>query len=365
MGQCALAWRHVAVLPEGRILPCCRFMNRDLLASYTSIGKALTSPEMDKLRGEMGQGKWAAGCEKCHSDEEANRSSLRIRGNSRFPEPLEKPFLASLEISFSNACNMACRMCNAQLSTSWYEEAKALMGYSGPRRHYLDWDFSDWDLSRLRWLKILGGEPLYERKNLELVQYMAKNDWLKNLSLHFTTNTSVNLSPEWTEIIKQCRNARIFCSIDGVEEGNEYLRHGSQWSQTEKVFKSFVDILSPYDHVELGVHTVVSLFNVLSLGRLESWIGKVGGDPTKWSLDFLFEPKAMSLGTLPESLKDQFRQRLPDFRFRKDVQQFLDVHQNQEDPEFRERFSSFHQPLDQRRQQDWRRVFPELDFLGV
>lgn len=360
-GQCGMVWRHAAVLPEGLILPCCRFMDRQLLSSYKTVNEAFYSPEMEGLRRRMLGGQWAKGCEKCLSDETASRSSLRTRGNHRFPQPLGEPFLQSLEISFSNACNMACRMCNAQLSSSWYEDAKVVMGYSGPRRHFLDWDFRQWDLSRLGWLKILGGEPLYEKKNLEFLHYMDERGWLKNICLHMTTNTSVHLSAEWEEMIRSCKTAKIFCSIDGVGQVNEYLRYGADWKTTQKVFSQFLDLQTNCPSVELSVHTVVSVFNALHLPQLEGWIRDTAGDGVNWNLDFLFEPKEMSLVGLPIGLKNRISQQLPQFFRRAEVLRFLAVHGESENSNYLSEFGEFNALLDKLRNQDWRQVFPELD----
>ncbi|MCB0384501.1 MAG: twitch domain-containing radical SAM protein, partial [Bdellovibrionales bacterium] len=266
----------------------------------------------------------------------------------------------SLEISFSNACNMACRMCNAYLSSSWYDDAKALMGYQGPRRHFLDWDFTGWDLSRLGWLKILGGEPLYERKNLEFMQFLKEKNWLGNICLHLTTNTSVTLSAEWEEVIRCCKSAKIFCSIDGLGPVNEYLRHGADWQATEKVFAQFLELQNKCPSVELSVHTVVSVFNCLYLGQLEGWLNQVAPNQVNWNLDFLFEPRQMSLVGLPSLVKQDICQRLPEFSRREEVLRFLKVHEGSENPNYFLEFEEFNSRLDARRGQNWRDVFQEV-----
>lgn len=57
-GQCGMVWRHAAVLPEGLILPCCRFMDRQLLSSYKTVNEAFYSPEMEASPKDVG---WAVG----------------------------------------------------------------------------------------------------------------------------------------------------------------------------------------------------------------------------------------------------------------------------------------------------------------
>ena len=59
---------------------------------------------------------WAEGCKKCMKEEQRGHNSLREQMNKNFSGTTD---LEYIEISLSNKCNLACKMCAPTYSTLW------------------------------------------------------------------------------------------------------------------------------------------------------------------------------------------------------------------------------------------------------
>ena len=110
------------------------------------------------------------GCEKCRLDEshgsknllyEKNPESYRQQFEGWYPDP---PLgMRYLEISTSNRCNLKCVTCNDRFSNQFGETN--------------DNELPDPSLyENLNRLKLLGGEPFLDKKNIEILKARSKKE---------------------------------------------------------------------------------------------------------------------------------------------------------------------------------------------
>ena len=140
---CALGWNHLHITIEGRVAPCCVY------TSYTNeanklydikthtLEEAINSPGMREMRLAMMAGEPHALCSVCDYNLERGIRSMRDRFNDLYMHRTTdliaktgsdgsikiddfKPVYVDLR--FSNLCNLRCRMCSIQASSSWYDE---------------------------------------------------------------------------------------------------------------------------------------------------------------------------------------------------------------------------------------------------
>ena len=103
---------------------------------------------------------WAEGCKKCMKEEQRGHNSLREQMNKNFSGTTD---LEYIEISLSNKCNLACKMCAPTYSTLWNklveqkfstEKISSLLLYS--LRSMCQVFFADVDLSKLKKNQVFG-----------------------------------------------------------------------------------------------------------------------------------------------------------------------------------------------------------------
>ena len=274
---CPLPFHHIAVRPNGRVYPCCYFRWEETPDDYTLDYPDLfmSHPFQNKIREDLRQDKPVAGCSKCYEDEELTGKSMRLRylqdGASELgisgdtTVPPDEPSLTYIDLALSNVCNNKCRMCNHELSTSWYADAKA-MGETIPKGLIKHGDpLSLYDYSKLKFIKLIGGEPLMEQ---EKFIYVLKQCDLKDLRVLITTNTTMKPNAELESLLDQCKKVFWNLSVDAYGPLNDFLRKNSKW---EEVKENIDWYLTKYKK-NVGIHSVVSIYNVNCFFELNKYV---------------------------------------------------------------------------------------------
>ena len=131
---CRAAFESLHIMIGGATKPCCEFKDEIANLKETSIEEIWHSELLRDLRAKMLRDERDARCWKCYEAEEAGGVSLRDRynagdkRNSDFnpQERFAEPILRTLDIRFSNLCNLSCRTCGPEYSTKWFADAKRL-----------------------------------------------------------------------------------------------------------------------------------------------------------------------------------------------------------------------------------------------
>ena len=264
--SCDLPFHHLATRPDGRIFPCCNF-------SYTESPEDLNvthpdpfnHPFLVDIRRKMLNDEYISGCNRCYSEEKITGDSMRLRtnrdNNAGFPQTGRGtlPLLTNIDLAFSNVCNNKCRMCGPALSTSWYKDAQDFpesFGAKIPRRgiETKNTILNQTDLTNLRFIKILGGEPLMEEE--KIIELLEKCDRSK-LKILINTNTTLRPSSRLLNLLKELEKVFFILSVDAYGPLNDFLRKGSEWNQVDSNIKWFQKNFS-----DTKIHSVVSLYNV-------------------------------------------------------------------------------------------------------
>ena len=264
---CPLPFSHLAIRPNGQVYPCCIF-DWDYVPTDFNMDHAdvFNHPFLEDVRNKMRSGELVEGCNKCHKQEEKTGESTRtffLKHANDFGMPIEPTKnikIKYLDLALSNTCNNKCRMCNPELSTSWYADAKALgiPIYKGILNQ--DVVLKDYDLSDLTFIKLIGGEPLMEQSKFIDVLKRCKRE---NLSVLLTTNATLTPNDELLALLKECKSCNINLSIDAYGSLNDFLRKGSRWEKTVETISWFNDHFKN----SIKIHSVVSLYNVNDLHR--------------------------------------------------------------------------------------------------
>lgn len=316
---CPLPFSHLAIRPNGKVYPCCIFdwahVPEDLDLNHLDV---LNHPFMQEIRQKMTNNEPVQGCNRCYSDEKITGSSTRVfflktaKEYDLPTEPINSPELKYLDLALSNTCNNKCRMCNPELSTSWYSDAKAL-GLPIPKGILRQEQvLKQYDLSKLRFIKMIGGEPLMEQDKFIDVLHRCDR---RNLSIMLTTNVTLIPNDELQSLLKECKDVSINLSIDAHGKLNDFLRKGSKWQKTEKVLEWFYN---NYDPKKITVHSVVSIYNANKIDELFTYIKhtcpKVGV-----SFVMIDGPEWMHPRHLPEHAKNEIKSKIDQWKVEYDI----------------------------------------------
>jgi sulfatase maturation enzyme AslB (radical SAM superfamily) len=264
---CPLPFNHLAIRPNGKVYPCCAFRWDGVPEDFNiQDPNVFNHPYLETIRDKMRNNEPVEGCSKCYENEAKSSTSTRqyfIKNAEQYGLSMDtNPNLVYLDLALSNTCNNKCRMCNPDLSTSWYSDWKAL-GRKIPKG-ILEQNtvLENYDLSHLRFIKIIGGEPLMEQA--KFIDVLKRCDRSK-LSILITTNATLVPNDELYSLLKECKICRINLSIDAYGLLNDFLRKGSKWEKTVESIRWFND---NFPNNSIGVHAVVSIYNINHIDKL-------------------------------------------------------------------------------------------------
>lgn len=336
---CVLPFMHMQYKPNGQPKPCCRFdldadeynqmyelgdfwgantiFLRDLvsqnsgavtqdkypgihpeaLAKMSDIGNASMEEAFDSrfwndVRKKMLAGTTIPGCNKCYKEEDERLATKNVKpdlgfgfsmragmnydwNNGVFDRLDGKKQIEFIELGFGNYCNLACRMCSSNLSTTWHDDDKALNGKYGrtltPRIEDADIKISDETLLGLKEIKFTGGEPMVHPNFGKLINRIVKLDCAKNIKLEIFTNCSYSPSNKITKDLTQFKQVNLSLSIDGYGEVNDYIRYPSKWNKVDAAAKKWLEVESQQDHFVVQMNPTITIYNIMYLDDLYNW----------------------------------------------------------------------------------------------
>lgn len=300
---CAYPWAAAAIRPNGLILPCCKFDHRSEFGSVDDKDPR-NSNMWNDLRSKMLAGEMLKNCESCYKEENSGVESLRQQSlNFYKPTDINPIKLKQLEISFNNLCNLACVQCSEEFSTKWYSEKVKHRKYSVTGIIQNNFDYLKWDLSEVRQLKIIGGEPLMAQdKFAEVLNQLDR----KNLSVIVATNGTMLPNRELRTLLEECGHVSFKLSLDGVGSVNDWIRWPSKFDKIENTIDTLESWWGDKKNIKLGFHSVISIYNIFCLKELVDYIN----NRTKWkaSWNWIRYPSWQSLSVVLN--KDQLKQEL-------------------------------------------------------
>jgi organic radical activating enzyme len=256
---CVLPFMHLSVFQDGKVKPCCMSNSffEENYNHYVNFDIFFKNESYQKLRDDLKNGVKNKMCDVCWKVEEYGGRSFRQEKNAHFKKQYDefmqnenaKSELVFLDARFSNQCNFKCRMCGERDSTSWYEEREEywerevvdpvreklkkweledkVYNYVNPfdakKLHILKNDFTKDELSKLEYVYIAGGEPLYTKKVWDFIETIPSPE---NVTLQFQTNFSLleYKGVSIFEFTKKFKNVVYSISLDGLFETGEFQR---------------------------------------------------------------------------------------------------------------------------------------------
>lgn len=320
---CHHPWIGLDIENNGEIKPCCKFHPE--LENWTppriqdGINSYLASDQLKNLKQQFLDNNKPAGCIRCWKDEEANYPSKRQLDFNRWQQQLTTHDLNSndflfLTLPLGNHCNLKCRICGPDASTSWIKEHYDLFGEKIKAQNWHKdpkiWnDIIDYSKNSLE-IHIHGGEPfLYEStEHIDILKKLVESGNSQSIRLHYSTNASVFPKDEYWKLFENFGWVDIQPSIDDMGKRFDYNRHPATWQTAEQNLLKYRDMIGAADNLQLSISTTVSVFtiyyledffdHILSLGLPKPWLGR---------LQF---PSYYKVGVLPDNAKKKIANKL-------------------------------------------------------
>jgi organic radical activating enzyme len=312
---CSLPWNHLSVHPHGHVSPCCEvnwsspiaFAKNKKDGKYTGenlniingVNQVINSDSYKELRLQMLNGEIPSACTTCHNTELIGGTSKRMREKApemnyealTKPDGSIIPDITNLELRLGNYCNLKCRSCNAESSTSWIADYHKLKDKINLPSNFdrvknsPDTDYS-WvenielyvDILKysknIDMLQISGGEPFLVDKHSYLLDLLIENGIAQNISISYITNANYDFDKvkPILDKLKTFKQVSISVSIDDTYKRNTYIRSLSNFELTIHNLKRFLD---EYNFNFL-VNQTINAFNFLYVEELTQYLEKEG-----------------------------------------------------------------------------------------
>ena len=325
---CMAPWTSIMIDQNSKVRPCCMFTGGDIGdCSVSSLEQIWNSDTVKQIRKDMLAGKKVNACSVCYNNEDLERDSLRKNLNRRFihhsnkidstrKDGFNEYNLNYLDARFNNLCNLSCRSCGPNASSSWYQPALAIgkinksvkaLKIAGKDNHDI-FDQIIQQLDNIECIYFAGGEPLMMEQFYQIVEELDRRG-RHDVELVYNVNmTKWSLGERSVfDIWKNFKKISIGASLDGEFQRGEYLRCGQRWDDVVRFRK---EILVNRPDIDFYISSTTSILNALHLPDFHrSWVDQGLIAPKDFNINLLFWPTYLSVDCAPKYLKDAIRKK--------------------------------------------------------
>lgn len=277
---CIAPWMHLQVEPSGNVQLCCasnlghQYGENMGNLSESTLEEIWNSDQYKKVRVAMMNGeRLPKHCAPCYDRERSSiNQTERQRFNREFTDSIplvdithEDGFLSQsnikyLDIRFNNLCNLKCRTCGPEWSSSWANESgkDSALIYNDAWKKLLP------HLSQLQKVYFAGGEPLITSEHYDFLEYLIKIN--TNVELLYTSNFT-RLSLKERHVMDYWKHFSVVNAIASIDHYGEYASYVRTGSEYNTIVKNIQEIKSHgLSNVRPGVTTVYSIYNATRIG---------------------------------------------------------------------------------------------------
>ena len=263
--------------------------------------------------------------------------------------------LATIDVRWTNLCNLACVYCGPEYSSRWANELNIHADQPTPEQQANFKQYIFDHAATLKHVYLAGGEPLLMKENLELLQKINPD-----VNLRINTNLT-KTDTKVFETICGFKNVHWTVSVETLTDEFEYIRYGHKWQD----FLDNLQVIKQLDH-KISFNMLWFLLNYDTVFDCVDYLKDLGFHNNSFIIGALLSPEYLNIRHLPESmlqlLKEKLQQKIaeqPGYLLEDSYQNML-YYVNQ--PFEKDLARSFRQlaAVDQRRNLDSSKIFTEL-----
>jgi MoaA/NifB/PqqE/SkfB family radical SAM enzyme len=339
---CIYPWINLRISTVGDISPCC--MNNKIISnlSQTTIQEAYHSDIMKDLRYSFLTGEFPGSCVSCWEEEAIGKPSMRQRAKHKFKEiyyrlDYQKESINNLQLfdlNLGNSCNLSCKICNSNSSSSIAEQEYADGIISTVEfqelKQSVKWADTEefWNqllpmVENIKYLDLYGGEPLMSKLHFDFLKKLIDLGVAKNIKIDYNTNGTI-YSEKFFDLWDHFKEIKISFSIDDIADRFEAQRVGAKWDQVGKNIKKYNSKRSEKFITE--IFPTINIQNVYWLPELLEWISTQSFDHTAFNV--LHNPESYNILSLKPQAKLAVIEKLkkyPQYEICSSIVQMLNV----------------------------------------
>lgn len=364
---CVNPWVSLhAKIAEG-FNPCCLF--GDTL-KYNTVNDYVNSSELASVKQRLQNGEKISECSACWKQEQIGYVSKRQRDNQTYknifqilnkdPKSPHGKF-AEYYLRLGNHCNLRCTSCSDTLSSGWISENKKFNIATKPVTVLPDdhdvWSHLKENANTIGSIEFIGGEPFMMSIDTQanLLKWLVDNNHASHIRIKYNTN-GTRLPTEQLSFWPAFKAVEINVSVDGIGERFEYLRFPGKWSTVDSSISFYKDLQKTLPKLEL---TLISTISVLSIGYIHEIIDYCQARDLNLFMNMLDRPAPLNLFNFNDQIKTWIKEQTQhiDHPVIKNILANLNTRSATVSGKM---LLDFLAPLDQRRDLDVRKTFPEL-----
>jgi len=335
---CVLPWTHFGTTARGHVRPC-SWLTQSLKVDgneYNVIDHDIENHKdikpIAELKQNMLDGIKSKCCSRCYEQESATGTSKRITETFNLQKHNTEKILngedvpiKELELRLGNLCNIGCIGCNTYSSNFFVKEinkkkaditkfdSKFIQSFEKHNDKNNDWINNPkfWKnieshLANLEYIYIAGGEPTIIKENWDFLEKIIELGYADKIKLGLSTNLT-NIQDRHIEIYNSFKTVWLYCSLDGYDQVNNYIRYPSKWKSVSKNFEKLVSRCN--NTVKIKVLPVISIFSIWKLYELRKYVEHVEKTYDRRILftahTLLRDPSWQSIVHMPEEAKKE------------------------------------------------------------
>jgi MoaA/NifB/PqqE/SkfB family radical SAM enzyme len=350
---CLAPWLSLHTWPDGSTFPCCVWDADDPIGNIndSSLPEIWNGDKLRDVRKKMLKGEEVKSCERCYKLEKTEPNSYRIKINKDFEHRfniiektdsngnVEDMEIRLWDFRLSNFCNLSCRSCGLDLSSSWYSDTielqptlkgkvKALITVND-KVSFMDMIEDQYEY--VEEIYFAGGEPLITPEHFTILERLIEIG-NTDIRLRYSTNyTKVKYKGKHIfEYWKHFSNVQVLVSLDGVKEQGEYIRKGLNYNTLKQNIHELRDSNLTFSAVAFmvtfGVLNYEHLFDMVIEFIEQDMIDKTKVEHTKYGTHSngtprprevmfspIYRPDNLDCSYLPSTFKKRFAIRLAGF----------------------------------------------------
>lgn len=342
---CNTPWYELHIYWDGGLGICCQEAHRlydqsdrQYNIATMTIQDWFNSQPVKEFRKSVLGNQRVSLCKRCYLEEDHGGNSRRLKSNQKSviftrtafePSFLQSPGYQHFELSdknngvtdtvpidlhidLGNFCNLACKMCNAQTSSTiasqevrWgIESSKQYLGNDWTKNTQVWNSFKNQLLALpgLNNIHFMGGETLLTDRLEDLIDTMIQHEKFE-LCFSFVTNGTV-FKPSLVNKLKKFQRVGIEVSMETVDEHNAYQRQGTDTTLVLDNVKKYLEMCDG-SSVTVSIRPAPSL---LSIGYYVGLLEYALEHQLIVKSNLCYHPRFLSAEILPESVKHLYRQ---------------------------------------------------------
>lgn len=217
----------------------------------------LLGEKANKIRENILAGKQDSYCSYCDTVEKGGSISQRQINNPRNFSNSTDFKLTRMDLRWNNTCNLSCIYCNSQFSSKWASILQQNFEKNSEDTDAQLLDFIRQNKDDVFSVELLGGEPLLQKQNLDLIDILPDKHYyvLTNMAIDVKNNDVTK------KLLTLGNKVKWAVSFETIKDKYEYVRHGAKWS----VFEENLQYIRNSTDNKLAIHATYCLPSALSL----------------------------------------------------------------------------------------------------